>query len=152
MDVLNLPAYQYKIRQNDGKQEIFDPIRRKYIALTPEEWVRQHFIHYLHIVKAVPLTLITVEQELVYNSMKRRSDIVVYSNKGVPALMVECKAASVEITQKVFDQVARYNLTMKVPFLVVTNGLRHICCKIDFEKSSYSFLEEIPDYRQMVIT
>lgn len=150
MDTLNLPEYQFNTRYNEGKPEIFDPVRRKFVALTPEEWVRQHFINFLQMDKAVPLSLIAVEQMLVYNTMKKRADIVVYSNKGLPVLLVECKAASIELTQKVFDQVALYNLTMKVPFLIVTNGLKHICCKINFENSSYSFLEEIPTYKQMV--
>jgi type I site-specific restriction endonuclease len=146
---LNLPEYHYNIRRLDNKQEIFDPVRRKFVALTPEEWVRQHYVNYLVTTKDVPLSLIAVEQMLVYNTMKKRADILVYSKKGIPVLMVECKAASVELTQKVFDQLARYNLTLKVPFLIVTNGLKHICSKINFEERSYKFLEEVPDYRQM---
>jgi hypothetical protein len=146
---LNLPEYQHNIRSVGGKHEIFDPVRRKFVALTPEEWVRQNFVSYLITAKDVPLSLIAVEQMLVYNTMKKRADLLVYSNKGIPVLMVECKAASVELTQKAFDQIARYNLTLKVPFLIVTNGLRHICSKINFEERSYKFLEEVPDYRQM---
>jgi type I site-specific restriction endonuclease len=147
---LNLPEYHYSIRRTGDKNEIFDKVRRRFVALTPEEWVRQHYINYLITTKDVPLSLIAVEQMLVYNTMKKRADILVYSNKGVPVLMVECKAASVDLTQKVFDQIARYNLTLKVPFLVVTNGLRHICSKINFAEHSYKFLEELPDYRQMM--
>ncbi len=146
---LNLPEFQHNIRSVGGKLEIFDQVRRKFVALTPEEWVRQHFVSYLITAKDVPLSLIAVEQMLIYNTMKKRADILVYSNKGIPVLMVECKAASVDLTQKVFDQIARYNLTLKVPFLIVTNGLQHICSKINFEERSYEFLEEVPEYRQM---
>lgn len=146
---LNLPEFQHNIRSVGGKLEIFDQVRRKFVALTPEEWVRQHFVSYLITAKDVPLSLIAVEQMLIYNTMKKRTDILVYSNKGIPVLMVECKAASVDLTQKVFDQIARYNLTLKVPFLIVTNGLQHICSKINFEERSYKFLEEVPEYRQM---
>lgn len=149
MDFLNLPSYQFKTRIKEGKQEIFDPVRRKFVALTPEEWVRQHFVNYLHVEKAVPITLMAVEQMLVYNTMKRRSDILVYSSKGFPVLMVECKASTIELSQKVFDQIARYNLTLKVPFLIVTNGIEHLCCRINFEEASYRFLEEIPDFEEM---
>jgi len=149
MDQLNLPAFDYRTRFNQGKEEIFDPVRRKFVALTPEEWVRQHFVNYLVSCKLVPPALISVEQTLTYNTMKKRADIVVYSRKGNPLMMIECKAASVEITQKTFDQVARYNLTMKVPYLVVTNGLVHICSKVDFENSTYAFLAEIPGFEDM---
>lgn len=149
MDQLNLPAYAYRSRFQDGKEEIFDPVRSKFVALTPEEWVRQHFINYLTSVKRVPPTLISVERTLIYNTMKKRADILVYSRKATPLMMVECKAVSVEIAQKSFDQVALYNLTMKVPYLVVTNGLVHICSKVDFETSSYTFLAEIPGFEEM---
>ncbi|NCC72825.1 MAG: type I restriction enzyme HsdR N-terminal domain-containing protein [Sphingobacteriia bacterium] len=150
MEQLNLPFYQFTTRNTKGKEEIFDVIRRKFVALTPEEWVRQHFIHYLNTEKNVPLWMIAVEKTLIYNRMNKRADILVYSGNGKPLLMAECKAASVQITQKVFDQVARYNLTMRVPFLVVTNGLVQICCKINLDEASYEFLDDIPDYETLV--
>lgn len=150
MQTLNLPAYPFKIRQDDGGEEIFDPIRKKYVALTPEEWVRQHFVQYLINEKSAPPALIAIEQTLTYNTMKRRSDIVVYSGKAMPLILVECKSANIKLSQKVFDQVARYNMALKVPYLIITNGLTHFCCKIDFETLSYRFLREIPEYRELV--
>ncbi|HPR58345.1 MAG TPA: type I restriction enzyme HsdR N-terminal domain-containing protein [Bacteroidales bacterium] len=150
MEQLNLPFYQFTTRNAKGKEEIFDVIRRKFVALTPEEWVRQHFIHYLNTEKNVPLWMIAVEKTLIYNRMNKRADILVYSGNGKPLLMAECKAASVPINQRVFDQVARYNLTMRVPFLVVTNGLVQICCKINLDEASYEFLDDIPDYETLV--
>ncbi len=143
---LNLPAYPVRLRQTGGQEEIFDSVRRKYVVLTPEEWVRQHFVHYLTTTKAVPISLVAVEKSLVLNTMKKRADILVYGTKGLPLLMVECKAPAVKITQKTFDQVARYNITLRVPVLVVTNGMEHFCSLIDFENSGYAFLEEIPDF------
>lgn len=150
MEQLNLPFYQFTTRNAKGKEEIFDVIRRKFVALTPEEWVRQHFIHYLNTEKNVPLWMIAVEKTLIYNRMNKRADILVYSGNGKPLLMAECKAASVPINQRVFDQVARYNLTMRVPFLAVTNGLVQICCKINLDEASYEFLDDIPDYETLV--
>jgi len=149
MGNINLPAFNYKTRKLSGRTEIFDVIRRKYILLTPEEWVRQHFIHYLINQKSVPSSLIAVEQQLKVNRMKKRADISVFGTSGKELLIVECKAATVRIDQKVFDQVARYNLALKVKYLVVTNGMEHYACQVDFEKNSYVFLDEIPDYGQI---
>ncbi len=146
---IELPEYQFKVRRNDGKSEIFDIVRKKFVALTPEEWVRQRFVQYLLREKNVPSTLIAIEKTLVYNTMKKRADIVAYSSKGFPVLMVECKSEEVELSQKVFDQIAVYNIALKVPFLIITNGLNHLCCEIDFQNASYSFLQEIPDYRDI---
>jgi predicted type IV restriction endonuclease len=149
MHTLNLPAYSFRIREAAGKHEIFDNNRKKFVSLTPEEWVRQHFVQYLVQEKGVPESLITIEKKLVYNTMTKRADILVYSGKGKPLLMVECKAASIELSQKVLDQIARYNIVLRVPFLIITNGLRHLCCLINFEEGSYHFLEHIPNYVQM---
>ena len=146
MQQLNLPEFNFRIREYNGRKEIFDPVRKIFVALTPEEWVRQNFIQYLAQVKNIPPSLIGVEKVLTLNKMTRRSDILIFGNKGLPVLMVECKAPTVEISQATFDQIARYNITLQVKYLVVTNGLKHFCCHIDFEKSAYSFLEEIPDY------
>jgi hypothetical protein len=149
MGKINLPAIDCKTRNESGRTEIFDIIRRKYVLLTPEEWVRQHFIHYLINQKNVPQSLIAVEQPLNVNRMKKRADITVFGKRGKELLIVECKAASIKIDQKVFDQIARYNLALKVKYLVVTNGIEHYICRVDFEKNSYIFLEEIPDYEQI---
>jgi hypothetical protein len=146
MQKLNLPDFNFRFRQNKGRDEIFDPVRKIFVALTPEEWVRQNFIRYLAAEKKVPLSLIGVEKTLTLNTMTRRSDILVFGNSGLPVMVVECKAPNIEISQAVFDQVARYNITLRVKYLIVTNGLNHFCCLIDFENETYSFLEEIPDF------
>ncbi len=143
---LNLPEFKFRFKENNGRQEIFDPVRKIFVALTQEEWVRQNFIQYLAHEKKVPLSLIGVEKALTLNTMTRRSDILIFGKKGLPVMLVECKAPTVEISQATFDQVARYNISLKVKYLVVTNGLNHFCCLIDFKKSAYSFIEEIPDY------
>ena len=148
MHQLNLPSYHFKLKEINGKKYIFDQNRKKFVALTPEEWVRQHFIKYLVQEKKYPRSLIGVEFSLKVNKMDRRGDIVVFNKKGQPYLIVECKAPHVEITQSVFDQIARYNIPLKVDYLVVTNGLKHYCCYIDHKIGKYSFLEDIPDYFQ----
>ncbi len=146
MQALNLPVIEAKTRAQNGRTEIFDPIRKKYVTLTPEEWVRQHFIQYLIHEKEVPASLIHVEASLKYNRLAKRSDLVIYTKTGTPCLVVECKAPEVKITQEVFDQVAIYNMTLKVDYLVVTNGLNHYACFIDHAKGTYIFLTEIPAY------
>lgn len=146
MENLNLPKYQLNIKLENNKQVIFDIVRRKFIVLTPEEWVRQNFVHYLIHDKGFAMSLLSVEHSLKLNSMNRRADIVAFNRKAQPWLIVECKATSVQISQSVFDQIARYNITLRVPYLIVTNGLSHYCCHIDFENNSYSFLNEIPNY------
>lgn len=148
---LNLPAYEPRIREShSGKQEIFDPVRRKYVRLSPEEWVRQHFLHYLMVYKGYPQSLMAVEASLSYNRQVKRSDILVYGPGGKPLLVVECKAPEVELTQAVFDQVAMYNMSLMVGIVMITNGLEHYACSIDHEKRSYKFLTEIPDYATLV--
>lgn len=145
MEKLNLPEYSFQLRDSN-RPEIFDSLRRKFVALTPEEWVRQNFIQYLIQEKKFPSGLISVEKELVFNSMKRRTDIVVYDKNAKPLLIVECKASSVSISQLTFDQIARYNMVLKVKYLLVTNGISHYCCIMDYQQNSYSFLKEIPEY------
>ncbi|MBE9481697.1 MAG: type I restriction enzyme HsdR N-terminal domain-containing protein [Bacteroidetes bacterium] len=147
---LNLPEYNFKIRKSNQKLEIFDRFRKKYVALTPEEWVRQNFIKYLISEKYFPESLIIVEKSLTLNQMQKRADIVVYTNKGTPKLIVECKAPEVKITQKTFDQIARYNMTLQVDYLIVTNGIIHYCCRIDFINKTYSFLKKIPEYNEIM--
>jgi hypothetical protein len=143
---LNLPPHPFKLTEQNGQLYIFDVLRKKLLLLTPEEWVRQHFVQYLMQVKGYPKTLIKLEGGLRVNGMAKRSDIVVFDKLGQKALMVECKAPGVAITQKVFDQIALYNITHRIPLLAVSNGLQHYYCAIDFEKSSYQFIEELPPY------
>lgn len=146
---LNLPPYPFRITEKDGRLLLFDDLRRKEIVLTPEEWVRQHFVKYLINQKNYPKALIKLEGGLRLNGLSKRTDIVVFDRSGRRILMVECKAPSVTIDQKVFDQVARYNMAHKVDLLAVTNGLQHYYCRIDHEKSSYQFIEDLPDYSQL---
>jgi len=143
---LNLPQYNLKIKQSEGKSSVFDIIRKKYVALTREEWVRQNFIHFLIEEKHYPQSLISVEYSMKLLKMHKRSDIVLFDNQGSPRLIVECKAPEIKISQDTFDQAARYNMSLKVDYLIVTNGLDHYCCKINYEKESYEFLTDIPDY------
>ncbi len=146
MQVLNLPIYQFKLKQQGVRTHIFDAIRKKYVVLTPEEWVRQNFLQYLIQVKNFPASLIAVEAGLKYNQLQKRMDVLVYDKQGNPHLMVECKAPEVKITQDVFDQIARYNMVFKVKYLVVTNGINHFCCMMDYITNTYSYLEIIPDF------
>ena len=125
---------------------MFDETRKKHIVITPEEWVRQHFVQYLINQKKYPKTLIKLEGGLRLNGMAKRSDIVVFNSSGEKILMVECKAPSVAINQKVFDQIARYNMTHQIALLAVTNGLEHYYCRINFENSTYQFIGDLPDY------
>ena len=150
MQTLNLPDAALRIRNKGEKQEVYDSVRKKFVALTPEEWVRQHFIHYLADHRNVPRSLIAVEASLRYHRLKKRSDIVVYGKDGAPCLIVECKGPEVMVTQAVFDQVAMYNMALKVPFLAVTNGMVHFACYIDHGSGKIIFLKEIPVYEQMV--
>lgn len=150
MQKLNLPEYEFNFRKSkDEKTEIFDKIRRKYVALTAEEWVRQNFIQYLKFERNVPETLISVEKEIILNRTKRRPDIVVFTKNGTPKIIVECKAPEINISQDVFDQITRYNITLQVDYLIVTNGMTHFCCKINYQKRSFEFLKEIPDFSEI---
>lgn len=149
MQELNLPYFEHKLKSEDGKQFIFDPIRKKYLVLTPEEWVRQNFIQFLIQIKEYPVSLLSIEHPVNVNTLNQRSDIVVYNRTGKPILIVECKATKVKIDQKVFDQITRYNMILKVPYLIITNGYKHFCCKIDFEKNSYAFLKDIPEFNEL---
>ncbi|PIQ15602.1 MAG: restriction endonuclease subunit R [Flavobacteriales bacterium CG18_big_fil_WC_8_21_14_2_50_32_9] len=146
---LNLPDYPHKIKQENNKAYIFDFIRKKYLVLTPEEWVRQHFVHYLITLKKFPSSLIVIEKGLKLNEMQKRADVLVYNKNGNPLVLVECKAATVKITQETFNQIARYNMVFHVPYLIVTNGLQHYCCKIDFNNQSFAFLDDIPMFDEM---
>ncbi|HEX5742938.1 MAG TPA: type I restriction enzyme HsdR N-terminal domain-containing protein [Flavobacteriaceae bacterium] len=146
MQELNLPNYQFRIKSNENKLFIFDFIRKKEVILTPEEWVRQHFLMYLVTEKKYPASLIAVEKKLTLNTLTKRTDIVVYNNNAKPSIIVECKAPNVTITEEVFDQIARYNLKLNAQYLIVTNGLQHFFCKIDTKNETYLFLEDIPNW------
>ncbi|MDN5202913.1 type I restriction enzyme HsdR N-terminal domain-containing protein [Fulvivirgaceae bacterium BMA10] len=141
---LNLPEYDFRITKSGGKLFIFDPLRKKNIVLTPEEWVRQHFIQYLINDLHYAKPLIKIESGLRYNNLPRRSDILVYDRKGQPFLIVECKSFEFKIDQKAFDQISRYNQTLKAPYIVVTNGMQHFCCQISHKDQSFEFLDNIP--------
>jgi len=143
---LNLPPYPFKISDDNGTLTLFDEIRKKTIIITPEEWVRQHFVQYLIKQKNYPRSLIKLEGGLKLNTLQKRTDIVVFNPSGQRILMVECKAPSVTIDQKTFDQIARYNMVHKVSLLAVSNGLQHYYCTIDHEKCTYRFIEELPGY------
>ena len=148
MQPLNLPTYSFKIKSSENKYFIFDIIRKKYMVLTPEEWVRQHFVHYLISAKNYPISLIAVEKKVTVNKLTKRTDILVFNAKGTPHIIVECKAPSIKITQDAFDQIARYNLKLEANYLIVTNGLTHFYAYMDLEKECYVFLENIPEYEQ----
>ena len=143
---LNLPAYEAKISEENGKLRIFDPLRKCYVALTPEEWVRQHFVNYLVNHKGYPATLTANEVAIRLNETSRRCDTVVYDKQLQPRVIVEYKAPTVKITKEVFAQISCYNLVLKVDYLIISNGLQHYCCKMDYEKQSFTFLQEIPEY------
>lgn len=146
---LNLPPYEKKITKKDDKPFILDVIRRQYVALTPEEWVRQNFVHFLIEYKGYPQSLMANEVQLKLNGMSRRCDTVVYDRTLRPRVIVEYKAPSVSITQKVFEQICRYNMVLQVDYLIVSNGLAHYCCRIDYPTRSYTFLQEIPKYKDL---
>jgi hypothetical protein len=151
MEKLNLPEYVFKTRPlADGGQEIFDPVRKKYLKLTPEEWVRQNFIQYLVNEKAYPQSLVLIEKGLTVNRMKKRFDAVVYSKQGHPLVLIEFKSPKVNIHQKVFEQIAAYNLQLKVKYLVVSNGLKHYSCKVNHENNDINFLTEIPNFNELI--
>ena len=149
---LNFPASKFKLKEEDGKMLIFDDVRRKYFQITPEEWVRQNCIHFLRDQKHFPVNLLSVERGIKMNGQVLRYDLVGYSKKAKPVLLVECKAPEVKITQQTFDQIAVYNLELKVPFLMVTNGLDHFFCQMDFDNNRYLFLKDLPEFPSMNLT
>lgn len=147
MQQLDFPNYNFRFKNSENKLAIFDEIRKKFIILTPEEWVRQHVIHFLILEKKYPKSLINVEKSLKINGLTKRYDVVVYKNDGSILILVECKSTSIKISQTVFDQIARYNLTLNAEYLMVSNGLNHYYSKMDFENERYDFLKELPDYK-----
>lgn len=147
---LNFPGYNFKIINGDNEgqsSKVFDMVRRKYVVLTPEEWVRQHLLHYLVYDKEVPKSLIGIEKRMLVNRIVKRADLVVYGKSGKPVLIAECKAPSVKVTQETFDQAARYNLTLQVDYFVLTNGIDTFCCTLDHVNKTYHFHESIPSYQ-----
>ncbi len=145
---LNFPVFPLRIRANAGHQEIFDPARRKFVKLTPEEWVRQHLIHYFLTVLEFPISMIAVEKSITLNGLSKRFDIVIFKDSE-PRMLVECKAPSIKLDQSVMDQAGRYNMVLGVPWLCITNGLDHYFCKKNETANTWTFLEEIPHFKDL---
>lgn len=143
---LNLPSFDIKIRREGNRAVVLDPLRRRWVALTPEEWVRQHFVNLLVSEKHYPATLVANEVQLSVGEKVMRADTVVYDRTLSPRMIVEYKAPTVAITQKVFDQISVYNLLLRVDYLAVSNGRQHYVCRMDYDNEKYSFLEDLPDY------
>lgn len=146
MTKLSLPEYSFKFLKKENRLYIFDSFRKKYVVLTPEEWVRQNFLTYLVEGKGYKSSLIAVEASIKYHSMQKRCDALVYNTKGKIIMIIECKSAQTELSQKVFDQAVRYNYPLQVKYLTITNGLVHYCCEIDYNTGNYVFLNDIPAY------
>lgn len=144
MQKLNFPEYSFRFKNSENKVLIFDEIRKKFVALTPEEWVRQHVVKFLLDEKKYPKSYINVEKNIKINGLTKRYDIVVFNPDGSIFLLVECKAPEVSITQNVFNQIARYNLKLNAQYLMLTNGLNNYFCQMDFENEKYIFLKEVP--------
>jgi len=149
MKKLNLPTFEANIKNINNKLSIFDDFRKKFVTLSPEEWVRQHFAHFLVNKKHFPKGLLAMEYAFKLETRQKRVDILAFSQMGQPLLVVECKAADVPIDQNVFDQIARYNMAFKVEYLIVTNGIQHFACKLDYNTLSYKFIEEVPDFNEL---
>lgn len=146
---LNLPSFDIRLQRNDEGVKIFDRLRKKFIILTPEEWVRQHFVNYLINHKGFPESLMANEIGITLNGTRRRCDTVVFDKHGSPMVIVEYKASSIVISQSTFDQIVRYNMVLHARYLIVSNGMNHYCCRIDYDNMSYDFLKEVPDYADL---
>jgi Type I restriction enzyme R protein N terminus (HSDR_N) len=146
MQQLHFPNYQFRFKNSENKVSIFDEIRKKFIILTPEEWVRQHMVRFLLEEKKYPKSLINIEKVLKINGLRKRYDVVVYNPDGSIFLLIECKSPVIKISQTTFDQIAQYNMTLKSQFLMLTNGLNHYFCQMDFENEKYIFLKELPNF------
>ncbi len=149
MERLNLPAYGANVKDKGGKPYILDILRRKFIKLTPEEWVRQHFIHFLISHKGYPTALLANEVELTVGQKKLRCDSILYSRDLSPRMIIEYKAPTIQITQNTFNQIFAYNTLLHAEYLVVSNGMSHYCCRIDYQQGAYTFLQDIPEYKQL---
>lgn len=146
---LNLPPYNIKVKNEDGRRKIFDILRRKYFIITPEEWVRQHFIHFLIDHKGYPVSLLANEVALSVGDKVIRADSVLYDKNLSPRMIIEYKAPHIKLTQKVFDQISAYNLLLHVDYLIVSNGIETYICKMDYAQQNYVFLETVPDYKSL---
>ena len=146
MQQLEFPAFSFRVKNSENKIRIFDIIRKKFVVLTPEEWVRQHVVHFLITTHNYPKSLINVEKVIKINGLTKRYDIVVYKPNGELFLLVECKAPSIKISQKTFDQIAQYNLELNADYLMVTNGLQHYYCQINYTEKNYHFIPKVPIY------
>lgn len=149
MDNLNFPSYAYRVRNHGQSKQIFDSIRKKYVVLTPEEWVRQHLISFLVNEKKFPPALLAVEMPLMLNKLRKRADVVAYSRNGNPLVLIECKAPAVPVSQASFDQAARYCLATGIKLIIITNGIDHFCAEIDNLNQAYHFLKDIPGYPEI---
>jgi hypothetical protein len=150
MQKLNLPEAMLKVLEEGGKASVWDRFRKRYVVLTPEEWVRQHFLHWLVGHMDYPEGLLAVETSLKYGQLKKRADAMVYSRTGQPLMIIECKAPAVELTQDVFDQIARYNFMFRVEYMAVTNGMKHYCCRQNADRETWTFLEKFPVFPELV--
>lgn len=148
MQRLNFPPYDFRLKSSENKVQIFDIIRKKFVVFSPEEWVRQHVLHWLISDKNYPPSIINVEKQVEINNLRKRCDIIVFNPEGNIEVLVECKSYSTRISQEVFDQIARYNLRLQANYLMVTNGIEHYYCKMDQKKEKYVFLKHIPDFRR----
>lgn len=146
---LNFPPADLRIRQQNERMEVFDPLRKKFVVLTDEEWVRQNLINYLAVDKKVPMTMMASERGLLVNNMPKRFDLLIFSSNGMPVMIVECKAPHIPVNEEVFYQAARYNLTLQVKYLLITNGLEHHCLSVDYINGETRFLKEIPVYSEL---
>lgn len=149
MEALNLPDFSAQLNIKYAQKTIYDSFRKKHVVLTPEEWVRQNFLCYMVSVLGYPKGLLSVEMPIELNKLKRRCDIVAFNRQAQPQLIVECKATSVKISQQTFNQIATYNLKLKVDYLIITNGLDHYCCKMDYTTNTYQFLENLPAFSEL---
>ncbi len=143
---LKLPEFNLKIKSKENKYFILDIIRKKYVVLTPEEWVRQNFLHFMIEYKKYPKSLIAVEKQLMINNLAKRTDLLIFDKNAQPDIIVECKAPTVKISQETFDQIARYNLKLNANYLIITNGLQHYFAKMNSKEKKYIFLKDIPEY------
>lgn len=149
---LNLPKYLIKIyKDKSDNLKVFDPLRKKYVALTPEEYVRQHFINYIVNHLHYPIGLTSNEVTINLNNTTKRCDTVVFKKDGTPLMIIEYKAPNIEIDQNVFDQIVRYNMVLHADYLVVSNGIQHYCCKINYNKNSFQFIPQIPTYEELLL-
>ena len=147
MQKLNFPTYTFRFKNSENKVAIFDEIRKKFVILTPEEWVRQNVVRFLLDEKKYPKSYVNVEKVIKINGLTKRYDIVVFQPNGQLFLLIECKAPEVAISQNTFDQIARYNMVLEAKYLMVTNGLNHYFCQMDFENEKYLFLKALPEFK-----